>query len=127
MKTIEKILKSSWYTKEYLLEQRAWWITNWMWPKWTSITKFLKKLPNFESDKKNRLLDDLDLVSDIHDLAYLKWWWIIDFFKANDIFIRNVLDLFYWTSRTARFFLFIILFYWLNTIWIRYFHWRKIF
>lgn len=97
----------------------------WKW--WIQWTKAMRKLKAFKSEKEKKLLDNLDLVSDIHDLDFEKGWWIKEFYKVNLFLIIRILKLLYWTSETSRVSLFIILFFWLNTMWIKYFNWNKIF
>ena len=125
MKTIEIILKQAWYTREYLIQTELDWITNWMWAKWgIQFTDEARKFKAFESKKAQELLDNLDLVSNIHDLEYAKWGWIKAFYKSNLDLINRVLILLYWTSILRRLLVFIIMFFSLNTIWAKAFNWK---
>lgn len=118
MKTIDIILKEAGYTKKYLLDCRASWITNWMWAKWwIQFTDVARKFAFAKKPKIAKFLDDLDLVSDIHDLNYLNWETFKDFFKANMELISRVLQLMWWTSTSRRLIVFIMMFTTLNTIW----------
>lgn len=124
MKTIDIILKEAGYTKEYLLECRASGLTNGMGRKWwIPWTKKARKFKAFDSKKWKQLLDDLDLVSDIHDLEFWEWGWFIKFFKSNMNLINRVLILLHWTSILRRLLVFTIMFFGLNTVWIIAFNW----
>lgn len=124
MKTIEKILDEAWYTKDYLLEQRRIGRTNGMWGKWgIQWTDKLRKLEAFNSKKEQALLNDLDLVSDIHDIDFEYWGFIIAFIKANYRLILRILMLLRWTTITWRLIISLLAFFWLNIFWIRYFNW----
>lgn len=124
MKTIDIILKEAWYTKEHLLEQRRIGKTNGMGRKWwIAWTKQARKFKAFNSNRLEQLLNDLDLVSDIHDLEFGKWGGIIKFYKSNLDLINRVLILLHWTSTLRRLLVFIIMFIGLNTIWVIAFNW----
>ncbi len=124
MKTIDVILKEAGYTKKYLLKCRASGLTNWMGRKgWIGWTKQARKFKAFDSKRWNQLLNDLDLVSDIHDLEFWKWGRVIKFYKANLDLINRVLILLHWTSILRRLLVFIIMFFGLNTVWVIAFNW----
>lgn len=124
MKTIDIILKQAGYTKEFLLKCRASGLTNWMWRKgWVAWTKQARNFKAFDSKRGNQLLDDLDLISDIHDLEFGKWGWLIKFYKSNYDLINRTLILLHWTSTLRRFLVFTIMFIGLNTVWIIAFNW----
>ena len=128
MKTIDIILKEAGYTKEYLIQTELDWITNWMWSKWgIQWTDEARKFKAFDSVKWQELLDDLDLVSNIHDLEFWKWWGIKQFYKSNLDLINRVLILLHWTSTLRRLAVFIIMFFGLNTIWAKSFNWKKLY
>ena len=132
MKTIDQILEEAWYTKEFLLKQRKIGRTNGMWGKWgIKWTDKMRKMKAFESKKEQSLLDNLDLVSDIHDIEFenatgtniLKS--IQNFLRANYELIIRILQLLHWTTISGRLWLSIILNLALNTIWAKYFKWRR--
>ena len=82
----------------------------------------MRKMKAFESKKEQSLLDNLDLVSDIHDIEFenitgtniLKS--IKNFLRANYELIIRILQLLHWTSISGRLGLTIILNIVLNTI-----------
>lgn len=128
IRVIDEILKKHWYTKDFLLEQRSLGITNWMWWKWwIQWTKQANKLTFFKKEKEKKLLEDLDLISDTHDLWFNEWWWIKEFYLVNCTYINDVLALLHWTTTFSRIIIFTILYVWLNTIGIKYFNWTKLF
>ena len=125
MKTIDKILKEAWYTKQELLECEIEGTCNWMWGKWgIQWTDELRKLKYFDSEKETKLLNDLDLVSDIHDIKFNKGWFIIAFLIANYELCLHIIMLLHWTNTTAKVIIFILLMLWLNTFGIFYFSWK---
>lgn len=131
MKTINQILKNSWYTKEFLLECEKIWRCNWCWWKgWIQWTKQLRKLKFFNSNREQKLLDNLDLVSDIHDIDFENndskniFESIKAFYIANYNLIIRILQLLYWTTKTGRLSVFLLAFFWLNIFWIRFFNWK---
>ena len=72
------------------------------------------------------LFHDIRELCYIHDIRFTLWWNLKDFYKANKNFIIWILDLLYWASPVTRFFVKIVLFIWLNTIWLKYFSfWKK--
>ena len=127
IKTIDKIIKEAWYTKQFLLECRCSGRTNWMgWKWWIQWTDEARKLKGFESSEEQELLNDLDLVSDIHDLDFEAGWWIIAYIKANYKLIMRILELLHWTSTFWRITIFCLAFFWLNIFWIKYFNFTKL-
>ena len=125
MSTVNRIIKSHWYTKKYLLECEKKWICNGMgWKGGIQWTDKLRKLPYFKKGKEKQLLIDLDLISDIHDLYYLAWWWVMKFIKANYLFCIDLLQLLNWTLPMSRLILFIISFVWLNVFGRKYFNFK---
>jgi hypothetical protein len=126
IRLIDKILNKHLYTKDFLLEQRSLGVTNWMWWKWgIQWTKQAKKLAYFKKEKEKQLLEDLDLISDIHDLWFNEWWWVKEFYLVNYTYINDVLALLHWTTIFSRWIILIVLFFWLNTIWLKYFNWTN--
>lgn len=130
MKTINKILKESGYTKEFLLECRKSGRTNWMGGKWgIQWTEKMRKMQFFENEREQELLDDLDLVSDMHDIAFenetgtniLKS--ILNFIKANYDLILRIIRLLHWTSIYSRIW-FLLWNITLTVFWVRYFNWN---
>jgi len=111
MKTIDKILKRRGFTEKQLLDYEMEWIANWMWGKWwIQFTDIARKLPAFESDKEQKLLYNVDLISDIHDYKYFIWWSYIDFIKANYDLSVDLFTLLHWTNIIARIFVFLLVF-----------------
>jgi len=127
LKTIDRVLKDNWYTREEISVYREMWVTNWMGSKWwIKFTKELSKLPWFNNKKWKQLLKDMDLVSDIHDIRFYVWWWLFGFLRANWKFGVNIIALFHWTTPMGRILLFTTLFIVLTLVgWIN-FTWNKI-
>jgi len=126
METIDYIIKKAWYESKFLLEQRALWITNGMWAKrWINISKLLRSFPWFNKKKQAKLIDDLDLLSDLHDIDFGKPWNYKDFYKANLIYIERVLQLLHWTPVIVRLLIFILFYTVLNTMWMLHFNWKS--
>lgn len=130
MKTIDRILKEAGYTKEFLLECRRTGRTNWMGWKWgIQWTEKMRKMEYFETQREQELLDDLDLVSDMHDIEFenetgtniLKS--ILNFIKANYDLILRIIRLLHWTSISSRIW-FLLWNITLTVFWVRYFNWR---
>lgn len=127
MSTINKILKREWYTIDELIDCEFEWICNGMWAKnWFQITDYLRWLKYFNSKKEKKLLRDMDLISDIHDIKWLKPWCIFAFLKSNYVFCIDIVSLFYWTNTINRILLFSILFIWLNIWWVFNYKWSCI-
>jgi len=126
METIDYIIKKAWYESKFLLEQRALWITNGMWAKrWINISKLLRSFPWFNKKKQAKLIDDLDLLSDLHDIDFGKPWNYKAFYKANLIYIERVLQLLHWTPVIVRLLIFILFYTVLNTMWMLHFNWKS--
>ena len=104
-------------------------IPNWCWWEWwfkfILLKDNVKKLKFFDWDKLDSLYYSIETrACNPHDIDFAKWWWFIDFYKANIKFILEVLKILHWTNVLSRIFIFTILFIWLNTIWIKYFNWK---
>lgn len=128
MKTIEKILSKENVTKEQLDKLRKLGLVNWMWWKWwIQFTNLIRKIDFIDSEKLNNLLDDLDYISDIHDLEFNTWWWIFDFLNANYKLVNNILILINWTSLKSKIFIWFTIFTLINIFWIRFFKWTNFF
>ena len=126
METIDYIIQKAWYESKFLLEQRALWVTNWMWAKrWINISKLLRSLPWFDKKKQAKLIDDLDLISDLHDIDFGKWGNYKDFYNANLNYIKRVLQLLHWTPVIVRLLIFILFYTILNTVWMLHFNWKS--
>ena len=126
MTTIERMLLDNWYTykKLKLVCIRAW--CNGCWGKWGfNFTKFMAHLPYFDSKKWNKLLNDLTLICNMHDIWYYEWGWFVDYIKANYKFAKNVFLLIHWTNLLVRVFILIILFVWTTLFWFKYFNWKR--
>jgi len=126
METIDYIIQKAWYESKFLLEQRALGITNWMWAKkGINISRLLRSLPWFNKKKQAKLIDDLDLISDLHDIDFGKWGNYKDFYKANLNYIESVLQLLHWTPVIVRLLIFILFYTVLNTVWMLHFNWKS--
>ena len=124
--TINKIIKDSWFTRTQLSVYRKMWVTNWAGGKWwIKFTKELSKLPWFKKWKWKKLLADIDMVSNIHDIRFYIWTWFIQYIKANWEFSYNMLRLMWWTTVLARILLFITLFFGTSIFWVRYYNWTN--
>ena len=124
MSTIEQIVAENWYTIEELKECERKWICNGMGWKWgIQWTNLMRALPYFQGEKEKKLLEDLDLISDMHDIWFHKWWWILDFIKANYKLALGVCRLIYWTKTIDRILVFIIIFLSTTLFWRKYFNW----
>ena len=132
MKTIDFILKEAGYTKEFLLKCRISGITNWCWWKWgIQWTDEARKFKYFQKEKEKELLNNLDLISDIHDIEFnnesgtnilnsLK-----NFLRANYMLTMRTIRLLHWTSFLRKLFVFSVMMISLNTIWLKYFNFTK--
>ena len=88
----------------------------------------ISKLPFVNKRKLNKLYHDIEIKCCIpHDNMFSKWGGLFSFIKANYNFCISLLALLYWTSLKWRFIVFLVVFLWLNTIWVKYFNWTKIF
>lgn len=104
---------------------------NWCWWEWgfkfSLLKDRLKKLKFFNPLLLDRLYASIETrACNPHDKKFEEWWWIIEFYEANLEFINEVLLILHWSNSTWRLLIFIVLFFWLNTIWIKYFNWTKI-
>lgn len=104
---------------------------NWCWWEWgfkfSLLKERVKKLDFFNPDLLDELYNSIEnRACNKHDNKFSKGWWIIEFLKANREFIIEVLKILHWTSILSRIIIFIVLFFWLNTIWIKYFNWKRI-
>jgi len=100
----------------------------WKWGiKWTDE---FRKLKYFKSTEEQELLDDFNLVSDIHDIDFENKTWITilksisNFLKSNYDLIIRLLRLLHWTTVLWRLLIFIVAFWGLNIFWIKYFNWK---
>lgn len=104
---------------------------NWCWWEWwfkfSLLKNRIKKVKFFNPDKIEKLYNSIEVRwCNPHDIAFARWGWIKAFLKANWEFIIEMLRILHWTSTPSRLLIFIVLFFWLNTIWIKYFNWTKI-
>lgn len=104
---------------------------NWCWWEWgfkfILIKDWIKKLKFFNPLLLEKLSTSIETrACNPHDEAFTKGGWIKEFLKANWEFIIEILRILHWTSVASRCLIFIILFFWLNTIWMKYFNWTKI-
>ena len=107
-------------------------MANWCWWEWgfkfSLLKDRLKKVDLFNVDKLESLYNSIETrACNPHDLDFEKGWWIIDFVKANLKFIKEIMVILHWTSIKSRLIIWAILFIWLNTLWIKYFNWKKVF
>jgi len=123
MKTIDKIIKDNWFNRNELIICKQNWICNWCWWKgWFNFTKALNKLPYFQSDKEKQLLFDLELICNMHDIWFNKWWTFLDFIKYNFKIADNIIILLHWTNSLYRIFIFISVFLWTTLFGWKYFN-----
>ena len=120
MKTIDRILKEAWYTKEQLLKCELDKKCNGMWAKgWIQWTDRMRKLKYFKSKKNKTLLINLDYISDIHDIEYIKWGSIFKFIRVNYELANRMIELLHWTNILWRLIVFTLCFFWTSTVWAR--------
>lgn len=103
-------------------------MANWCWGEWgfkfTIIRKQVKKLSFLNPKKVDSLYYDIESkCCNPHDDRFEKGGGIIDFYNANMIFIEDLLKLLHWTTILSRIIVFFAVFFWLNTIWAKYFNW----
>jgi len=92
--------------------------------KFSTIKNKISKLPFVNKDKLDKLYYDIEIKAcKPHDDKFEKWGWILDFLKANKDFALDVISLLHWTTVISRLFIFLILFIWTSTLWIKYFNW----
>lgn len=104
---------------------------NWCWWEWwfkfILLKERVKKLDFFNPELLDKLYLSIETrACDIHDDKFKEGGWIFSFLKANWEFIIEIMKIIHWTSVLSRILIFIVLFFWLNTIWIKYFNWTKI-
>lgn len=125
---IDNILKYYWLSRWKLNIYRKQGLVNWMWGKWwIQFTNLIRKIDFVKEKKLKRLLRDLDYVSDIHDLAFNKGWWVKQYFIANYNLVEDILILINWTSLKSKIFIWFVIFIFVSIFWIRYFKWTKFF
>jgi len=133
MRTITRIMpyKLTKVKKAILIEK---WLVNWCWwAKWVSfdtmfdiIIYVIKKAFWFKVKKLNRLRIDINQLCKFwHDVSFSLWGNLIDFYKDNLQFIDWIMQLLHWTKPRYRFTIATILFLGLNTVWLKYFTFRK--
>jgi hypothetical protein len=105
------------------------WECWWEWGfKFSLLKDRLKKVDLFNPDKIESLYNSIETKAcNPHDDDFEKGWGIIDFVKSNYKFTIRVLEILDWTSVKSRFIIGCILMIWLNTLWIKYFNWKKFF
>ena len=106
-------------------------MSNWCWWEWgfkfSLLKDRLKKVELFNPKKLDSLYLSIETrACNFHDDAFEKGWWIKEFYKANMDFINEIMKILHWTTIFSRLIIFIVLFFWLNTIWIKYFNWTKL-
>ena len=82
----------------------------------------IKKDKNYDINKQEYLLYDLDFICDIHDLQYWKGGWIFSYIKANYILAKNMYTLLHWFN--CRKILFIVVFLWTTLFGFKYYNWK---
>ena len=107
MSTINKIIKDSWYTLSDIKMYENLWIANWFWPWCCNMNWLFKILHNFSKDNEQKLIADINICADIHDINYYHSKWFI---KSNYKFAYDVMRLLHWTNIFWRLFIFLILF-----------------
>ena len=125
MRTIERILKELWTTeKEIRIKCKEIWCNGCWWKGGFNYTEYLRSLPYFQKEKEQRLLEDITLLCNYHDLLYSKWWKLKDFIRANYIFVSSIITLLHWTNILWRLFIFIVIFIWMTIWWRKYFNFK---
>ena len=124
MSTIEKIAR---YSDEKIELYKKEWIINGCGGKGSFkfdkiisfVIDFLQKREGYDAEKGKKLKRDINRVCAEHDIDYFLHIW---FFKSNFIFAKNIFLLCKnWTSFVEKSFLFIIIFFWLNIFWLKYY------
>jgi len=111
MQTIDWIINRSLYTKETLEQCENKGICNWCgWKGGVDFEKLIQALPYFNQEKWKKLLEDLHLICNMHDLDYELWVDFFDFIKANYELAINIYYLLNWTSKFKRILMFLIVF-----------------
>lgn len=104
---------------------------NWCWWaggfRFSLIKDWVKKVKFFNPALIDKLYYDIETKAcNPHDEAFILWWGIIDLYKANWKFIKELLAILHWTTILSRIIIFIVFFFGLNIIGIKYFNWTKI-
>ena len=125
MRTIEKILLKNNMTKEFVIDLKTKWVSNWCWGQWGfNFDKFLIKVQkffNFDYKKFFSFKNDMWIICWIHDNKFTLWWNFIDFICANLQFANDVTSIIHWTWFIRKFFVFLSTFFWTMIFWYRYF------
>lgn len=100
----------------------------WQWGlRFSMIKNWVKKVKFFNPDKVESLYYDIEtLCCNPHDEWFSAWWGITDFYKANMSFINNLLALLHWTTIFSRIIIFVVFFFGLNILGVRYFKFTKL-
>ena len=106
-------------------------MTNWCGWEWgfkfTIIRDRIKKLKFLDPKKVDKLYHDIEVkVCNPHDEDFALWGGILDFYRANYMFIERLLRLLHWTNTVSRLLVFIVVFIWLSTVWVKYFNWTHV-
>jgi hypothetical protein len=133
MRTINKLLIYKFTAEQKLILKSLWVVNGCWWAKWFkfeylfSLVKWIVwKCNKVKAHKLWKLFTDFQLLCNFtHDIDFYLWWSLKDFYRANMQFIEWILKLLHWSSWHIRWFVAIILFLWLNIIWLFYFHYRK--
>ena len=126
MQTIDKILLNYWLNRDILQEKCRKYGCNGCGWKWgIDFENLLKSFPKFREDKWKKLLQDLHLICNLHDIWFAKGGWYIDFIKANWLFAKNVKQLVHWTNKKYRWALFVFVFLLTTCFGWKYFNWNK--
>lgn len=133
IKTIDSILIYEFTEDEKILLKNFNIINGCWWSKWFkfkyifSIIKFILKL-YWKTDltKFEKLIKDFEnFCSYVHDIDFTLWWGLKDFYEANINFIIWILKLLHWSNAFIRILITIVLYIWLNIIWLLHFEFRK--
>ena len=100
----------------------------WEWGfKFSTIRNKIKKLPFVNIKKLDKCYYDIEeKACNPHDDKFELWGGIYDFLRANYEFGLDVIKLLHWTTLSGRLSIFLLLFFWTSTFWIRYFNWTCI-
>ena len=103
------------------------WECWWEWGfKFSLLKDRLKKVKYFNPEKIDSLYHSIETrACHPHDISFLDWWWIKEFYLSNYKFCLEVMDILHWTTTFSRIVIFTVLYIGLNTVGIKYFNWTN--
>lgn len=111
-----------------LEEAKKLWIVNWLW--WAggfNISLFFKnnieQFKEYIPEKGEKLFNDIEELSIMHDVSYYNGSTIIDKIKADYAFSLWVVSLLHWTTTTKRILVFSVIMIILLWKWNQFFNW----